>query len=375
MGNEIEKVNDKRPVIAMCYDFDKTLSPKDMQEYTLFDHLGVESGAFWRESNDFAKRKGMCRTLSYMKLVLDKFKRKSDDITLTRADFKNMGKAVDLFKGVDTWFDRINSYGEEKGVVVEHYIISAGLKEIIEGTTIRPYFKEVYASCFYYDKSDVPVWPEQVVNYTQKTQYLFRINKGCLDLGDEDSVNKASPDDARRIPFSRFIYIGDSDTDIPAMKVVKKEKGFSIGVFNPDKYDGALKVCALLDQDRINFFAPADYTSGSVLEVYVKKAIDQIKANSEIVEVTNAQKGISDLIRHLGMMKMYMDDKIKCSTIEELDDVAKDVERFFRAIQKQIIFLYKGDCLNPKHILQAVKHIKSELDVEIKKRKQRNDKK
>lgn len=183
--------------------------------------------SFWQESNAYAEKNGMDRILAYMKLILDKA---GNDIRITESDFKKLGKSIELFSGVETWFERINDIAKEMEINVEHYIISAGLKEIIEGTPIAKFFTEIYASAFAYGTYKQPIWPKQVVNYTSKTQYLFRISKDCLDLSDEDSINEFKPDAERRIPFRNFIYIGDSETDIPAMKIVKKGGGTSIGV-------------------------------------------------------------------------------------------------------------------------------------------------
>jgi len=284
MENALVKTNDDRPIVAICYDFDRTLSPKEMQEYTLFPRLGVKAAEFWTESGKLAADNGMDKMLSYMRLIIRKYADVDDKLTLTKKDFEDMGKDVELFEGLDTWFDRINNYADGKGLAVEHYVISAGLKEIIDGTAIRSFFKEVYASSFIYNSAGVPQWPRQVVNYTQKTQYLFRINKNCLDLSDEESINKKKASSERRIPFTNFIYIGDSDTDIPAMQVIKQEKGLSIGVYDPSTKNSA-KVRGLIEDERINFFAPADYKKGSVLELYVKKAIDKIKANEELARI------------------------------------------------------------------------------------------
>ena len=259
-----KKIEDDKPIVAICYDFDKTLSPKDMQEYTLFPKLEIDAKSFWEESNSFAVKNGMDKILSYMKLIVKLAKEREEALSLVKKDFTKMGKGVELFDGLDTWFERINTYAASLNLVVEHYVISAGLKEIIEGTSIAKHFTEIYASCFVYTKSGIPIWPKQVVNYTQKTQYLFRINKDCRDLSDEESINETIPDNLRRIPFRNFIYIGDSETDIPAMKVVKKEKGQAIGVYNPTK--NVTNVCDLLCDDRINYFAPADYREGSMLE-------------------------------------------------------------------------------------------------------------
>ena len=189
------------PIVAICYDFDKTLSPKDMQNFGLIPKLGCKVSAFWKASNKIAQEQGMDKILAYMKLIVDKAQSREEKIA--REDFNALGKTIELFPGVDSWFERINKIAESLEINVEHYIISAGLKEIIEGTTIAKFFTGIYASEFYYDQYGKPMWPCQVVNYTTKTQYLFRINKNCLDMSDEDSVNQYIPNEERRIPLDR----------------------------------------------------------------------------------------------------------------------------------------------------------------------------
>jgi hypothetical protein len=287
-----KKINNDEPIVAICYDFDKTLSPKEMQEYTLFPKLNISAEEFWKESNNFAKENGMDKILSYMKLLQKLINEKDESISLVKDDFVEMGKNVDLFVGLDTWFDRINKYAESLNLKVEHYIISAGLKEIIEGTKIVKKFKEIYASCFAYNKIGTPLWPKQVVNYTTKTQYLFRINKGCLDLSDEETINSYMHNEERRIPFPNMIYIGDSDTDIPAMKVITKENGYAIGVYNPKEND-IKKVCNLLGQERINHFAPADYSEGGRLENLIKTVLNNIKSREDLNKINILQKKLS----------------------------------------------------------------------------------
>ena len=220
------------PIVAICYDFDKTLSPKDMQEFGLIPKLKCKAKSFWKESNTMAKDNGMDKILAYMKVIVDKA---GEKIRISREDFNGLGKSIELFNGVETWFDRINAIAEKLKINVEHYIISAGLKEIVEGTSIAKYFTQIYASEFYYNQYGIPRWPCQVVNYTSKTQYLFRISKDCLDLSDEDSINDYIPHKERRIPLKRFIYIGDSETDIPAMKIVKQAQHWQINSLGEPK--------------------------------------------------------------------------------------------------------------------------------------------
>lgn len=271
------------PIVALCYDFDKTLSPKDMQEYGFIERLGMTAESFWAKSNRLVKNTDMDTILAYMYTMIAEAKKKN--IFITERDLRSLGRNIELFNGVKSWFNRINDIGAKEGVIVEHYIISSGIKEIIEGNEIAPNFKNIYASAFHYDFEGKVVWPKQAVNFTTKTQYLFRINKNC----DIDDVNSYMPDEKRRIPFSHFIYIGDSATDIPCMRLIKSSGGNSIGVYNPEKEEGLKSVRKLIKENRINYYAPADYSEGCALEDIVTKIIVQIKAKSQLQKITRQQ--------------------------------------------------------------------------------------
>lgn len=228
---EIAEIKEKKPRMAICYDFDKTLSPDDMQAFTLIPSFGIKKETFWSEANALAKENFMDNNLAWMLQLLNYSKLKR--LSVKRDYFKDIGKDILLFDGVDTWFDRMDRYAESKGIELEHYIISSGLKEIIEGSSISPHIKRIYASSYLYNADGVAEWPAQAINYTNKTQYIFRIAKGVLEEYD-DSVNDSMPDEMLRIPYENIVYIGDSETDIPCMRLVKSKGGYSIGVFNPD---------------------------------------------------------------------------------------------------------------------------------------------
>lgn len=269
----------KKTIIALMYDFDKTLCTKDMQEYNFIPKIGMTSDTFWTESNSLASAKKMDQILAYMYLMLKKSEATSNSIL--RKDFVDAGKTVEFFPGVLEWFDRINAWGEAHGVTIEHYIISSGLKEIIEGTPIKRKFKEIYASEFLYDENGIAVWPKLAVNYTAKTQFLFRINKGVLDISQNNKLNEYVPDHARRVPFSHMIYIGDGLTDVPCMKLVKLNGGKSIAVYQPRKRK---KVTPLLQDKRVDFIAEANYSEGSELESIVQEIIVKVAACNILVQ-------------------------------------------------------------------------------------------
>ena len=270
----------KTPILAICYDFDKTLSPDDMQAQGYIQSINYEVADFWKESNILATENDMDQNLAYMYMMAIKSRGK---LLFTKDTLHKEGAKVKLFPGVGTWFDRITDYGKQKEVAVEHYIISSGLKEMIEGTEIADKFKKIYASSFYFDETGVAVWPAQVVNYTNKTQFLFRIEKGVLDINDQ-GVNSYFEQDEYRVPFRNMVYIGDSDTDIPCMKLVNINGDHSIGVYNSETRDKS-KVFRMLEENRIKYFVPADYTEGSKLETLVKQIIDRTISNEILEEV------------------------------------------------------------------------------------------
>jgi 2-hydroxy-3-keto-5-methylthiopentenyl-1-phosphate phosphatase len=264
-----------KPIVALMYDFDKTLSPKNMQDYGFMKGLDVTSEEFWATCTKLTKAHQMDSILSYMYMMLEKGHGK---YMLKRESFRELGKSVKLFPGVQTWFGRINEYCEEKGLQCEHYIISSGLKEIIEGTPIAGEFKEIYAAEFLYDDDGVAKWPAMAVNYTSKTQFLYRINKGILDVTEQRALNEYVPEDKRRIPFRNMIYFGDGDTDIPCMKLTKVNGGHSIVVYQKDKKESE----RLISENRVNFAFKADYRKDSPLEKAVKSVIDNIAATETL---------------------------------------------------------------------------------------------
>lgn len=271
------KHKEGQPVIAICYDFDKTLSPTDMQAQGFIQSVGCDVNEFWTESNALGEKNDMDQNLAYMLTMKQKSEGK---VLFTKHQLAEYGSKVDLFKGVDTWFKRIKRYGEEQGVIVEHYIISSGLKEMIEGTKVADDFEKIYATSFYYNDNDVAVWPAQVVNYTNKTQFLFRIEKGVLDINDP-GVNDSFDPSEIRVPFRNMIYIGDSDTDIPCMKLITVNGGYSIAVYDPETKDKN-KAYKMMREKRIKFFAPADYSEGTELDKIVKAIIDRTCTNEKL---------------------------------------------------------------------------------------------
>ena len=273
-----------KPVLALMYDFDKTLCTTDMQEYTFIPNIGMTPSEFWSESNSLATGNKMDGILAYMRVMLERAHAAKKSIC--RDEFVKLGKNLELYPGVKEWFGRINQIGRDLDVRIEHYIISSGLREIIEGSDIYKNFREVFACEFLYDENHIACWPKNVVNYTTKTQFLFRINKGVLDLSNDIDLNKYTPEDNRPIPFRNMIYIGDGLTDVPCMKLVKANGGYSIAVFQKGK---KAKVEELIKHGRVDFLALADYSENSDLDRTVRDIICKMAMTDSLKRKSDAQ--------------------------------------------------------------------------------------
>lgn len=270
----------KKPIVALIYDFDGTLSPGNMQEFGFIQAVGKTAEEFWRMSDNIAKGQDASNVLSYMKLMYDEARGKG--IILRRENFRRFGADIVLFEGVREWFRIVNDYGRAHGVKVEHYINSSGLKEIIEGSPIAGEFKHIFAGSFIYNSEGEAEWPGVAVDYTAKTQFIFKINKGIFSARDNKLVNASMAEDKKRIPFSQMIYFGDGDTDVPCMKIVGMFGGHSVAVYNPS--DARKKAAAnkLKRQGRVGFSLPAVYTADSMAYRVVTAIIDKIRADHEL---------------------------------------------------------------------------------------------
>ncbi|MFA5448367.1 MAG: haloacid dehalogenase-like hydrolase [Sphaerochaeta sp.] len=266
---------DTQPTIALLYDFDKTLTTRDMQEYTFIPKLGLSAPEFWTRANELAKREQMDRILAYMKLMLDESKRQQQPIR--RSDFVALGADLEFFPGVEGWFSLITERGNQLGLNVEHYIISSGLAEIIEGSKIGDKFSRIYACEYLYDENGVAVWPKLAVNYTAKTQFLFRINKGVLDVSEDEALNAYTAESDRPVPFRNMIYIGDGLTDVPTMKLVKESGGSSIAVHAEG---GPAIAHRLMNEGRINYYVEADYRPEGALYALVSTILEKLAAQN-----------------------------------------------------------------------------------------------
>jgi hypothetical protein len=245
---------------------------------------------FWEEVEDESEACEGDNILLYMKLMLDKAH--AAQVPVRKSDFESYGKSLSFFEGVlaysddegphPGWFDRINVYGRESGVSVSHFIISSGIREMVRGSPLAKHFDKIYASSFCYDCNDVAVWPALALNYTSKTQYLFRVNKGFLDVHDHDGINKYVPRKDRPMPFERIVFIGDGITDIPCFRLVKDQGGHSLVVYKPNTSGALKKSEMLLKEGRVNFIAPADYREGKRLDRIVKMIVDKIDVDHQL---------------------------------------------------------------------------------------------
>ena len=273
----------EKRTIALVYDFDGTLSPRPMQEYAFLPEIGADAAAFWAESNALARRTQADPLITYMHLMYKKAKDKG--VRIDRADLVAQGRKVELYPGVEDWFDAIagyvKSHAQSQGVQLRHYLVSSGLLEIVEGTSIYRRFHNVFASEYWFEAYDLP-YPKRVITDTGKTQYLFRINKGVEDLG--QSINQHMPEDARPIPFGNMIYFGDGDTDVPSMAVTRKNGGHAVAVYPSGQAKGKTKCVDLFKAGRCDFFAPADYREGSDLFNRTCLLLDRMLAEIRVQE-------------------------------------------------------------------------------------------
>lgn len=355
------KHKEANPVVAICYDFDKTLSPDDMQAQGYIQSVGYNVPDFWKKSNSLASDNEMDQNLAYMYTMKQESEGK---VLFTKEKLAEYGASVQLFSGVEQWFERIREYGKRQGVIVEHYIISSGLKEMIEGTSVAKAgaFEKIYASSFYYNEKGVAVWPAQVVNYTNKTQFLFRIEKGVLDINDS-AVNESFSPEEMRVPFRNIVYIGDSDTDIPCMKLVTSYGGHSIGVYNAESKDKT-KVYKMMRDGRIKYFAPADYREGTELDLLVKAIINRTAANEALetlhykykIERIKADKESNEEERRRTDLLIALENSGSFATTHSLISELQEINDWSYE-EKEILFQIALDNSQVRYILR-------DLDVE-----------
>ena len=274
----------KKTYVAIMYDFDKTLSTTDMQNYKFIPDLNMTPQEFWGATGEFGEKNQVEKILAYMYMMIKQSK--DNNISLTKEYLKSLGNSIKYYDGVEEWFDRINEYGKSKDLIVEHYIISSGTKEIIEGTSIAKNFKRIYGCEFLYENG-VAVWPKLTINYTQKTQFVFRISKGVNKISDDDKVNSRLGHDKRHVLYQNMIYIGDGITDIPCMQLVKDKGGCSIALFNGTRNINAKQ---LFKDKRVNYICKADYKEGSEFDEIIKKQLDKISIETKLAQEAAKQE-------------------------------------------------------------------------------------
>jgi len=264
--------------IALVYDFDGTLSPQPMQEYTVLPKIGIQPAEFWAMVNREARETESDPMLVYMRHIIEALERVRVDVK--REDFAVMARAIEYFPGVPTWFTRMNAYVKKRSrgqVKLQHYLISAGQREILDGVSIRRHFKRIYASEYHFNHHGVATFPKLLVTDTLKTQFLFRINKGRELI--TESINEHMPEAERPIPFQNMIYLGDGMTDVPSMALTKKSGGHSVAVYDPAGARGRATCVKLLDAGRVDFIAEADFRNASKLSRRVELLLDAIIAD------------------------------------------------------------------------------------------------
>ena len=272
------------PIIAFLYDFDKTLCTTDMEDYAFIPSLGYTPAEFWGRANAFGWENRMDGLLAYMYTMIQECA--AQNIKLDRAFLNHCGESIQLFPGVREWFARINAFGESLGGQVELYVISSGLRESIEGSGIAQEFREIYACEFYYNENGDACWPKLDVNFTNKTQFVYRINKGILDVSRDKELNDSMPDDSKRVPFTNMIYMGDGLSDVPCMKMMRAYGGQAIAVYQASNRQGVEK---LLADGRVDFIFPADYREGMELDRTVRDILRKMTITDRLLEVNNRQ--------------------------------------------------------------------------------------
>lgn len=273
--------------MAIAYDFDGTLADGNMQEHQFLPDIGMTPKDFWAEVKQITKEHQADEVLVYMNLML----RKADAsrVPVRREDFKARGRQIKLFEGVEGWFDRITAYGRSKGVRIEHYLISSGNEEIFAGTPIAGKFTKVYASKFLFDHNGIAAWPALAVNYTTKTQYLFRINKGAHDLSDNAAVNKFVDKRERPVPFENMVFIGDGATDIPCFRLIKEQGGLSVAVYKSGTKGARSKADGYHADGRVHCAVPANYCEGGELDKIIKANVDAVASRASLASAMHQE--------------------------------------------------------------------------------------
>ncbi len=271
--------------VAIVYDFDGTLAAGNMQEYEFIPSVGMSVGEFWDRSDSLAVEQDADSVLCYMERMLTSAREAGLPLTANR--LREMGRGVKLFEGVEQWFDRISEYALSRGIRLQHYVNSSGIREMIEGTPIASKFHKIYASKFLYNEAGEAYWPAVAINYTNKTQFIFKINKGIETVHDSRLVNEFQPRENRPVPFTRIIFVGDGLTDIPSMRLVHSMEGHAIAVYDQRRADKREDMMQLIRERRVNYVCEAKYTPDSDMNTLVKTILDKISTDSLLKKLQN----------------------------------------------------------------------------------------
>ena len=272
--------------VALVYDFDGTLAPGNMQEFGFVQAIGKDPNEFWNRTYEMAVGNDASTILCYMYLMQQEAK--ANGISLKRENFKKFGSMIKLYRGVEEWFSLINQYGKSIGLNIQHYINSSGLKEMVEGTPIAKEFESIYACSFLYDSDGNAYWPAVAVDYTTKTQFLFKINKGIKEVSDNKKINEYVAKEDRPIPFERMIYFGDGETDVPSMSVVKSQGGHAIAVYGDQKKKAT--ATKLINANRVDFMCKADFSKGGEVYSTVCRILNKIRADYDFQMLLESHK-------------------------------------------------------------------------------------
>ena len=285
------------PTVALVYDFDGTLAPGNMQEFGLLLALGYDNPAeFWNLCDQIAKTNDAGGIAVVMYAIQAEAERAG--IRCSRDFLRSYGSRVQFFPGVEQWFTLINSYATQIGVKVKHYVNSSGIKEMIEGCSIAKEFEQIYACTYLYDAQGDACWPAVVVDYTKKTQFLFKINKGIREVSDRVRINEFVPSEERPVPFERMIYFGDGETDVPCMRTIKAHGGHSFAIYGNDRKRALAQ--QLLSEGRVNFACPADYTADGQMMEIVKRILDKVKADYTLQQHGAVNRDMLNMFSALG---------------------------------------------------------------------------
>lgn len=263
--------------IGLIYDYDQTLSPNYMQDEVLFPHFGINPTQFWKKSRELVDSEGYDGELAYLKALLDYLAMDRP----TNADLRRLGGNLKFYPGLPALFEELNVVLTDQhcmlGIKVEHYIVSSGLKALLDGSQLAPHVKKIFGCEFGEDADGRITFPKRVISHTTKTQYLFRINKGMLEPNED--VNDHMAPELRPIPFQNMIYVGDGPTDVPCFTLMKKYGGHALAVYNPTETNrSSFKKCYQLSAlaDRVKHIAPADYRPGSHLRLLLEEMVTEI---------------------------------------------------------------------------------------------------